>query len=460
MKIKFITLLIGFIAFATTVKAQETEATRLLTEQNKEFVPEIFKFDKNVWFAVGYDVSNIGMIEGETGIIIIDAGMSPVRMEKLLLEFRKITDKPIKAIIVTHGHGDHFGGIQAFIDEGSNPQVWGRESALGNNVGFNIEARAGKEAGLTYANVRGGRQAGIILPDSLHINNGVAPRPDKQRTMFTRGIETAEFTPTHFFTEQRKQIEIDGVKIEMAAATGETYDNMYVWLPEQKILFCGDSYYKSFPNLYTIRGSQYRDVQSWYRSIGTMRDEGAEYLLPGHTRPVIGKSEVKETLSNYHDAIKFVFDKTIEGINKGMTPDELVEYVKLPEHLASQPYLTEYYGRVDWSVRAIFEGYLGWFDGNPVNLNKLAPKAEAEKMAKMAGGKEKLQKNALLAYKEGDYQWAVQLTDYLLALNKNDNEIIILKADALMEIAKTMVTATGRNYMNSYAIQLRRSLEK
>ena len=143
-----------------------------------------------------------------------------------------------------------------------------------------------------------------------------------------------------------------------------------------------------------------------------------------------------------------------------MTPDELVEYVKLPEHLASQPYLTEYYGRVDWSVRAIFEGYLGWFDGNPVNLNILAPKAEAEKMAKMAGGKEKLRKNALLAYNEGDYQWAVQLTDYLLALNKNDKEIIILKADALMEIAKTMVTATGRNYMNSYAIQLRRSLEK
>ena len=93
-------------------------------------------------------------------------------------------------------------------------------------------------------------------------------------------------------------------------------------------------------------------------------------------------------------------------------------------------------------------------------MNILAPKAEAEKMAKMAGGKEKLRKNALLAYKEGDYQWAVQLTDYLLALNKNDKEIIILKADALMEIAKTMVTATGRNYMNSYAIQLRRSLEK
>jgi uncharacterized sulfatase len=337
MKTKIITFFLAIIVFTTITNAQETEATRLLKEQNTEFVPEIFKFGENVHFAVGYDVSNIAMIEGETGIILIDAGMSPVRMEKLRLKFREITNKPIKAIIITHGHGDHFGGIQAFLDEGSNPQVWGRSGALGNNIGFNIEANAGKLAGLTYGNVRGARQAGIILPDSIHINNGVAAKPDKQRTMFTRGKETAEFRPTHFFTEERKQIEIDGVKFELAAASGETYDNMYVYMPEQKILFCGDTYYKSFPNLYTIRGSQYRDVQSWYQSIDKMRNENVEYLLPGHTLPVIGKDKVKETLTNYHDAIKFVFDKTIEGMNKGMTPDQLVEYVKLPEYLASHP---------------------------------------------------------------------------------------------------------------------------
>ena len=115
----------------------------------------------------------------------------------------------------------------------------------------------------------------------------------------------------------------------------------------------------------------------------------------------------------------------------------------------------EYYGRVDWSVRSIFNGYLGWFDGNPVNLNKLAPKAEAEKMAHMVGGADKLRGNALKAFADGDFQWSAQLCDYLLALNNNDKEIIEIKADALMEIAKTMMNATGRNYMNSYAIQLK-----
>ncbi|AWW33067.1 alkyl/aryl-sulfatase [Echinicola strongylocentroti] len=448
------------IGFSVTAHAQETEATRRLLEQNKEFVPEIYRIEEKVWFAVGHDVSNVAMIEGETGIILIDAGMSPVRMEALRSRFREITKKPIKGIIITHGHGDHFGGIQAFLAEGSNPEIWGRRAALGDNTGFNIEANAGKEAGLTYTNVRGARQAGIILPDSIHINNGVAARPDKQRTMFTRAKETAAFEPTHFLTEERKQIEIDGVKFELVAATGETYDNMYVWMPEQKILFCGDSYYKSFPNLYTIRGSQYRDVQSWYQSIEKMLSEGAEYLLPGHTRPVIGKEEVQATLSNYHDAIKFVFDKTIEGINEGMTPDQLVEYVKLPEDLASLPYLTEYYGRVDWAVRSIFNGYLGWFDGNPVTLNKLSPKAEATKIATMAGGEDKLRANALEAFDSGDFQWAVQAFDYLLALNENDQEIIRLKAAALMEIAETMVNATARNYINSYAIQLKERLKE
>lgn len=274
---------------------QESEATRLLYEQNKQFVPEIFHFEENVWFAVGYDVSNIGMIEGETGIILIDAGMSPVRMETLRKKFREITDKPIKAIIITHGHGDHFAGIQAFLDEGSNPQIWGRASSLGNTQGFNIEAKVAEEVGLTYGSVRGARQAGIILPGSLHINNGVASKPDKQRKMFTRRKETAQFQPTHFMTEERKTIEIDGVTLEFVAATGETYDNMFVWLPEQKILFCGDTYYHSFPNLYTIRGSQYRDVRSWYKSIEKMLEKEPKYLLPGHTRPVIGKDNVKET---------------------------------------------------------------------------------------------------------------------------------------------------------------------
>lgn len=155
-----------------------------------------------------------------------------------------------------------------------------------------------------------------------------------------------------------------------------------------------------------------------------------------------------------------MFDKTIEGINKGLTPDQLVEYVTLPDNLASKPYLTEYYGRVDWAVRSIFNGYLGWFDGNPVNLNKLLPSEEAKRMAKMVGGIDKLKAHAYAAFHNKDFQWAAQLSDYLLALNPNDTAFILLKADALMEIAKTMINATGRNYLNSFALQLKKKVSE
>ena len=148
--------------------------------------------------------------------------------------------------------------------------------------------------------------------------------------------------------------------------SGETADALYVWLPEKKVLFSGDNFYKSWPNAYAIRGTPYRDIRSWANADDMMLKEGAEFLVPGHTRPIIGKAAVAEALTDYRDAIRFVFDKTIEGMNQGLTPDELVAYVKLPARLAEKDYLREYYGNVEWAVRAIFEGYLGWFDGNPV----------------------------------------------------------------------------------------------
>jgi uncharacterized sulfatase len=121
-----------------------------------------------------------------------------------------------------------------------------------------------------------------------------------------------------------------------------------------------------------------------------MLKEGAEYLVPGHTRPILVKEAVAQALADYRDAIRFVFDKTVEGINKQLTPDELVDYVKLPSHLAEKDYLGEYYGNVEWAVRAIFTGYLGWFDGNATSLFPLNPKEEAERIAKLVGGKDAL----------------------------------------------------------------------
>ena len=264
------------------------------------------------------------------------------------------------------------------------------------------------------------------------------------------------FHPTHTFGGKSHKMTIDGVEIELHAAPGETDDQLFVWLPQEKVLCAGDNIYRSWPNLYAIRGTVYRDVNKWINSLSNMLEFPIDHLVPGHTKPWVGADASRTALTNYRDAIKFVFDKTIEGMNKGMAPDQLVEYVQLPEPLASSPDLTEYYGRIDWSVRNIHNGYLGWFDGNAVNLGELTPKLEAQKMAKLAGGADQLLANAQQALSDGDYQWAAALGDHLVNLNPKDNAAKLLKADALHELGLRQHNSLARNYYLSRALQLRR----
>jgi uncharacterized sulfatase len=162
-------------------------------------------------------------------------------------------------------------------------------------------------------------------------------------------------------------------------------------------------------------------------------------------------------LTNYRDAIRFVFDKTIEGMNQGMTPDELVDYVKLPPEYADKDYLKEYYGNVEWAVRSIFAGTLGWFDGNPTTLFSLPIREEAERMAALAGGKGKLEGAAVRALESKDYQWTAQLCDHLIALDPSGTKPKLMKADALEGLAESLLTATGRNYYLTSAQELRKA---
>jgi uncharacterized sulfatase len=200
-------------------------------------------------------------------------------------------------------------------------------------------------------------------------------------------------------------------------------------------------------------------VNAWANSIDAMLKEGAHYLVPGHTRPIKGQSRVAEVLTDYRDAIRFVFDKTIEGMNQGLTPDELVDYVKLPEKYLNKDHLRPYYGHPEWAVRSIYSGYLGWFDGNPSNLFPLSPKEEAKRIAKLAGGEEALLAQAKKAFESSDYQWAAQLCDYLIVLRPQDPQPRRLKADALSTLAEGLLNATARNYYLTVAQELRKSAE-
>ncbi len=426
----------------------ESVATKLLKARSAEFRREVINVTDGVYTAVGYAVSPVSMIVGADGLIIVDTGMDTVSAKAVLADFRKITDKPIKAIILTHSHGDHTGGLPVFTSEGE-PQVWARAN-------FGAESNAFKSAGLTFQAVRGARQGGFKLPPEKRINNGVAQAywPKRGGRVFgsAGGVK-----PTHTFAEPRKTLRIAGVGLELVATAGETYDHLYVWVPARRVLFSGDNFYKSWPNLYPIRGAPYRDVQAWADACDKMLQEGPQFLVCGHTRPITGKVKVAQALTDYRDAIRFVFDKTIEGMNKGLTPGELVDYVKLPKRFAHKDYLREYYGNIEWAVRSIFAGHLGWFDGNPSNLFPRSRREEAERVAKLAGGPDVLLQRAREALAEGDAQWAAQLCDHLLALDPQAAEPKTIKAGALAALAENLLTATGRNYYLTVAQELRRA---
>jgi alkyl sulfatase BDS1-like metallo-beta-lactamase superfamily hydrolase len=242
-------------------------------------------------------------------------------------------------------------------------------------------------------------------------------------------------------------------------APGETPDQIFVWLPDKKVLLPGDNFYKSFPNLYAIRGTAYRDVMDWVESLDKMRALHPEYLVPSHTRPISGADEIQATLTDYRDAIQFVHDQTVRAMNQGLTPDEIVQRVRLPDHLASRPYLQEYYGTVEWSVRSIFTGYLGWFSGDAADLFPLDARNRAEKIAELAGGREPLLERARAALADGESQWALELAGAVIELDGGDEEARAIRAAALRALAAAQVSANGRHYYLTQAMEAEGTLE-
>lgn len=413
-----------------------------LRAHNDMFRKEVIEVVPNVYASVGFGASVSTMIEGDAGVIIIDTTDSTKAAENTLKEFRKITDKPVRAIIYTHGHRDHVSGATVFA-EGGSPEIYARHN-LANEL-------ATEEGPHKILQLRTIRQFGIkwLEPFTERINIGLGPADKPEE-----GLGQGFMQPTKRFSGEKKVITVERVTIEMYAAPGETDDALVVWMPETKLLFGGDNFYQAFPNLYAIRGTKYRDFNVWADSLDFMVNMNADFLIPGHTRPITGAEAVKNALSSYRDAIRYIIEKTAEGMNNGLYFDELAEYVKLPDELAGQYALQEFYGTVEWSAKAYACGELGWFDGNPTSLFPTPPKEKAKHIAQLAGGVDALAKEMYQAAEKGEHQWAMELADIINTLDEGHLDTARdVKIAALRALADDQINACARNYYLVYAKQ-------
>ena len=409
------------------------------------FQKEIVQLADNVYQAFGFAASNVYMIIGGDGLIIVDTSETTTAAENILAEFRKISDLPIKTIILTHSHRDHVSGASVFA-EGGSPEILASTRYSEDSLFVASDHPQPVKA----MQARTKRQFGIGLsyPDEI-IGIGVGPgaRPLK-------GMGAGSLPPTRRIGDEGAKLSVHGIDLELVRAPGETPDHIVVWYPEKKVLISGDNFYRSFPALYPPRGSAYRDFDAWADTMDLLMSFGPDVLGPGHTKAVFGADAIKDALTDYRDAIRHIVNETRNGMDAGLTIDELAASVKLPYHLAEKPYLREYYGRVEFAVRAYFVGTLGWFDGNPTSLSPLAPKDEAAKIIALAGGAANVLAAAQKAHEDGDYQWALELVDRLLNVGHEVALVTQLKVDALREHAVAQINCPTRHYYIQSAKEL------
>ena len=421
---------------------QSSDLEGLINHTN-EFNKEIYTYKTPgglIHIAVGFGIANSIMIEGKDGNIIVDVTDSVSEAEMVHSLFKKKNSNPIKAIIYTHNHGDHTFGAEYFIkSQEEKPIVIAHES-----TDYYVQRIMGIINPIISK--RSTRMFGTLLPDDQFINAGIGP------SLNVSDSPIGYIEPDTVFKDELK-LKIAGINLELYHAPGETNDQIFVWLPDHKALMPGDNIYNTFPNLYTIRGTTHRNVIGWVKSLDHMRSFNPEYLFPSHTKPLSGE-DVMNSLTIYRDAIQYVHDQTIRLMNEGYYPDEIVELIELPDELSSSSFLREFYGTIRWSVKSIYSGYLGWFNGNPADLDPLSRKEKAIRISNLAGGDENLFNELKRAVEDEDMQWALQLSEHLINLEYKISETNKLKSKALFYEGIRSSNPNKRNYFLTVAMEL------
>ncbi len=415
----------------------------------------LFKVTDGIYQVRGHDLANLTLIRGETGWIIVD----PLTAEETAasamdLVRQHLEDLPVRAVIYTHSHIDHFGGVRGIVsEEKANAQ----QIRIIAPEGFMIEATSEN----VIAGIAMGRRSmfmyGKNLPRSEqgHVGSGLGKGP----AYGTFGL----LEPNETITSSGQEKTIDGVKFVFQNAPGaEAPAELTFYLPDFKA-FCGAEVVSmTMHNLYTLRGTKVRDALKWSAAIDAALeyDGDAEINFGCHHWPIRGKQTIREFLKKQRDLYKYIHDQTVRLFNQGMTPEEIADVIELPDSLG-RPFANRgYYGSLRHNVKAVYQTYLGWYDGNPANLDPLPPAESGKRYVEMMGGADAVLENSKRFYDKGDYRWTAQVLNHLVFAEPGNKEAKVLLARTYDQLGYQAESAPWRDVYLTGAYELRHGAPK
>lgn len=410
----------------------------------------LFKVTDGVYQLRGFDLANMSIIEGNTGWIIIDPLTTKETAAAALAFARKhLGDKPIKAVIFTHTHIDHFGGALGIL---SDQDIKDGEIKIVAPKGFIHEATSENVIAGTAMGRRAVYQFGRTLQPGKtgHVGSGLGKVPAHGSYGIAQPNTIVDHTP--------QEMDIDGVKfIFQYTPESEAPAELTFYLPDKKT-FCGaEVVSRNMHNLYTLRGAKVRNALLWSNYIDqALKLFGdAEIYFGCHHWPIWGNVKVVEFLKKQRDLYKYIHDQTVRLANIGLTPREISEEINLPESLSNYFANRGYYGTLSHNSKAVYQFYFGWYDGNPANLNPLPPEESAKRYVRYMGGADAVLKNAKASFDEGDYRFVAEVLNHVVFADSDNQQAKDLLAQAYEQMGYQAESGVWRNEYLTAARELR-----
>ncbi len=412
----------------------------------------LFKVTENIYQIRGFDLANMTLIKGKTGWLIIDPLTVPATAKAAMaLVKEKIGDFPVKAILLTHSHIDHFGGMRAFVSEEDLKS--GKVKVLAP-AGFFEHSISENVMGGNTMSRRAAYMYGSLLPKSVNgsLGSGLG-------TTTAKG-ETGILEPTDYITNENGETRIiDGVKIDLIfTPESEAPAEMMFYFPDLKAFCQAENISHTLHNLYTLRGAQVRNGQKWSQYIDRciyMFGKDVEVSFGSHHWPTWGNETIINYWEKQRDLYRFIHDQTLRLANVGYTPIEIAEMLKLPETLDKEFYNRGYYGTVSHDAKAQYQLYFGWFDGNPSNLNPLPPSEAGAKYVEFMGGADNVISMAQKSYDKVEYRWVGEVLKHLVFADPKNQKARNLLADAYEQMGYQAESGPWRNFYLTGAKELR-----